>query len=279
MQMITGLINPSTLGNCTRQNSQVDSFIWLSYRWWLHANPPINKTAPSLATVKETVSKLMDGKTAGINNISTEILKILKAGGEAMIRRMHGMLSAVWQFSAIPLDWRRGLLVHIWKGKRDRQNCNNYHGVKLCSVSGKVLDYLLLMRIQSHLLKYQKSEQSGFTPGKSTVDKILALRFLVELTWVLTGTPRSLCRYQEEFWLSASWVTPGHFAHPWDSCMDWWLAFILGLRVMWNVGDAFLAFSLLIRESRKGASFLQHFSTLAWVVTWSFLRSTFLCFP
>ena len=36
------------------------------------------------------------------------------------------------------------------------------------------------MRVRSHLLKYQRPEQSGFTPGKSTADRILALRVLVE---------------------------------------------------------------------------------------------------
>ena len=50
----------------------------------------------------------------------------------------------------------------------------------LLSVPGKVLAHLLLMRIRSHLLKYQRSEQSGFIPSKSTTDHILVLRVLVE---------------------------------------------------------------------------------------------------
>ena len=45
---------------------------------------------------------------------------------------------------------------------------------------GKVLAHVLLTRIRSQLLKYQRPEQSGFTPGKSTIDRILALRVLVE---------------------------------------------------------------------------------------------------
>ena len=36
------------------------------------------------------------------------------------------------------------------------------------------------MQVRSHLLKYQRPEQSGFTPGKSTTDRILALQVLVE---------------------------------------------------------------------------------------------------
>ena len=43
-----------------------------------------------------------------------------------------------------------------------------------------MLAHLLLTRIRSHLLKHQRPEQSGFTPGKSTTDRILALRVLGE---------------------------------------------------------------------------------------------------
>ena len=141
------------------------------------ADPPVDETPPSLAEVREAVNKLKCGKAAGICNVSAEMLK---AGGEAMIRGLHAVLSAVWQSGTIPPDWKRGLVVPIWKGKGDRQDCNNYRGITLLSVPGKVLAHLLLMRIRSQLLRYQRPEQSGFTPGKSTTDRILALRVLVE---------------------------------------------------------------------------------------------------
>ncbi|KAG0726185.1 LINE-1 retrotransposable element ORF2 protein [Chionoecetes opilio] len=106
--------------------------------------------------------------------------ELLKAGGEAMIRGLHAVLTAVWQSGTIPPDWKRGLVAPIWKGKGDRQDCNNYRGITLLSVPGKVLAHLLLTRIRSHLVKHQRPQQSGFTPGKSTTDRILALRVLVE---------------------------------------------------------------------------------------------------
>ena len=90
-----------------------------------------------------------------------------------MIRGLHAVLTTVWHSGTIPPDWKKGLVVPIWKGKGDR-------GITLLSVSGKVLAHLLLTRIRTHLLKHQRPEQSGFTPGKSTTDCILALRILVE---------------------------------------------------------------------------------------------------
>ena len=61
---------------------------------------------------------------AGICNISAELLK---AGGEAMIRGLHAVLTAVWHSgNTLPPDWKKGLVVPIWKGKGDRQDCSNY---------------------------------------------------------------------------------------------------------------------------------------------------------
>lgn len=141
------------------------------------ADPPIDEAPPSLDEVREAVARLRGGKAPGVCNISAELLK---AGGEAMTRGLHAVLTAVWQSGTFPPDWTRGLVIPIWKGKGDRQDCNNYRGITLLSVPGKVLAHLLLMRIRGQLLKLQRPEQSGFTPGKSTTDRILALRVLVE---------------------------------------------------------------------------------------------------
>ncbi|XP_069995970.1 uncharacterized protein [Penaeus vannamei] len=47
-------------------------------------------------------------------------------------------------------------------------------------IPGKVLGHILLRRMRDHLLRHQRPEQSGFTPGKSTRDRILALRIIAE---------------------------------------------------------------------------------------------------
>ncbi|KAG0718623.1 Transient receptor potential channel pyrexia [Chionoecetes opilio] len=174
------------------------------------ADTPIDETAPSLDEVREAVAKLRGGKAAGICNISAELLK---HGGEAMIRGLHAVLTVVWQSGTIPPDWKRGLVVPIWKGKGDRQDCNNYRGITLLSVPGKVLAHLLLARIRSHLLKHQRPQQSGFTPGKSTTDRILALRFLVErrlifaeLLEVLVMALEALHEEAKPLGLEVSWL-------------------------------------------------------------------------
>ena len=97
-----------------------------------------------------------------------------------MIQGLHRVLTAIWQTGTIPSDWIRVLVTPIWKGNGDRRDCGNYRGIMLLSVPGKVLAHLLLMRVRDHLLRTQRPEQSGLTPKKSTIDRILALLILVE---------------------------------------------------------------------------------------------------
>ena len=50
----------------------------------------------------------------------------------------------------------------------------------LLSVLGKVFARIILDRVRRHLLENQRPAQSGFTPKRSTIDRILALRVLTK---------------------------------------------------------------------------------------------------
>ena len=123
------------------------------------------------------MNRLKWGKAPGICGIHAELLK---AGGNAALMLLHAVLCSPWNTGIIPTDWKRGLVVPLWKGKGDRQDCNNYRGVMLLSVPGKVFARIIIDRVRHHLLEHQRSGQSGFTPKRSTVDRILALRVLNE---------------------------------------------------------------------------------------------------
>ena len=50
----------------------------------------------------------------------------------------------------------------------------------LLSVLGKVFARIILDKVRHHLLEHRRPEQSGFTSKRSTIDRILALRVLIE---------------------------------------------------------------------------------------------------
>ena len=143
------------------------------------ADSPVSCDPPSLEETKRAVDQVKCGKAPGGCGICAEMLK---AGRAAVFLWLHTLLCSIWNTGVIQTDWRRGVVVPIWKGKGDTQECNNYRGVSLLSVPGKVLARILLDRVCQKLLTHQRHEQSSqqllsccFTPEKSTVDRILAL--------------------------------------------------------------------------------------------------------
>ena len=73
------------------------------------------------------------------------------------------------------------IIVSLYKGKASQSECSSYRPISLLSVSEKVFAHILLARIQPLLDKCRRTQQSGFTAGRSTMDAILALRLLAEL--------------------------------------------------------------------------------------------------
>ncbi len=43
----------------------------------------------------------------------------------------------------MPEDWRKAIIVPIYKGKGKREECNSYRGISLLSVPGKIYGRIL----------------------------------------------------------------------------------------------------------------------------------------
>ena len=50
----------------------------------------------------------------------------------------------------------------------------------MLSLPGKVFAWIIIDRVHHHLLEHQHPQQSGFTPKRSMIDRIVALRVLTE---------------------------------------------------------------------------------------------------
>ena len=123
-------------------------------------DPPSNCDPPSFVETQASVNRLKWGFAPWICDIHAELLK---AGGNAVFMSLHAVLCSAWNTGIIPTDWEKGL-VPLWKGKGDHQDCNNYRGVTLLSVPGKVFARIILDRVRHHLLEHRCPEQSGFPP-------------------------------------------------------------------------------------------------------------------
>ena len=132
---------------------------------------------PTEDEVQQAMRSLKNGKAPGVCNISAEMMK---SSGPAGVAWLTSIFKAAWNTGQLPDDWRKGIILPFYKGKGSRQDCCNYRGITLLSVPGKLFAHILLSRVKERLLKQRRKEQSGFTPGRSTTDRIITLNLLLQ---------------------------------------------------------------------------------------------------
>ena len=86
------------------------------------------------------MGKLQNGKSAEDDRIVAELLK---NGEEAVTDWLWELLQTVWRTRQVPGEWESSKLVPLYK-TNDRKICNNYLGISLLNVPGKVLVLILL---------------------------------------------------------------------------------------------------------------------------------------
>ena len=126
--------------------------------------------------VEAAVKSLKKGKSAGVDNIPSELVQ---AGGEAMIDMLLIICNKIWQIGEWPTPWTQSLIITLPK-KGNLQLCQNYRTISLISHPGKVMLRILLNRLKPQAEKIIKEKQAGFRAGRSTTEQIFNLRILCE---------------------------------------------------------------------------------------------------
>jgi len=89
----------------------------------------------------------------------------------------------VWKSGAAPLDWKRAVLVALYKGKGDVRACDNYRGISLLSIPGKVYAAVLWARVAAFLDSHLLEAQRGFRKGRGLLDAVFSLRLLMSRSY------------------------------------------------------------------------------------------------
>ncbi len=123
------------------------------------------------------IRKLKLGKAPGPDGIKAEMLKY---GGEIVVDWIMWICNLAWEQSKVPEEWRKAIVVLIYKGKGKREVCNSYRGISLLSVPGKIYGRILNERMMKVTDKSVGDEQGGFRKDRGCVDQIFAVKILVE---------------------------------------------------------------------------------------------------
>jgi len=118
------------------------------------------------------MNKIKAGKTPRVCSIYPEYIQ---HGGSDTLRKLHKIVTQVWKEEVVPEEWHQGIIIPLYKGEGSKSECSNYRGITLLSVPGKVFAHIILARIKPTLLSHRRPQQSRFTPGRSTCDRIATL--------------------------------------------------------------------------------------------------------
>ena len=136
----------------------------------------INTEEPSTEELVQAARKLKNGRAPGSDRISAEMIK---ASLGACITVWITFFACIWKSEKVPEEWRKSTLIKLFK-KGDAAKCDNWRGISLLSIPGKLFSQIILRRIQTALDKHLRDEQHGFRPSRSCSDLIYVLRMMIE---------------------------------------------------------------------------------------------------
>ena len=133
------------------------------------------KTGPfTMDEYQEVKKRLKSGKASGADGIPPEVLKYCNLD-DIILQYANNLLFN----NEKPNQWSDINILPLPKSG-DLGLTKNYRGISLTSIVAKVVNRLILNRIQPKLDPLLRPNQNGYRPGRSTASHILALRRIIE---------------------------------------------------------------------------------------------------
>ncbi len=126
--------------------------------------------------VEKAISRLECGKTADMDGITAEMLKY---GGDIVVEWILLICERAWKRGEVPDDWKKAIIVPLYKSKGNRNECGSYRGISLLSVPVKVYGRLFTKRLMEVTEGKLSKEQGGFRKGRECVNQIFTVKRLV----------------------------------------------------------------------------------------------------
>ena len=130
--------------------------------------------------VKKTVESMNNKKAPGDDGITGDIYN---CAFKTLPKYITAIYNGCLKNGIFPTRWKRAKLIPIIKpGCEKSHEVSKYRPISLLNVGGKVLEKLLINRINHHLFTndYASNNQYGFTPQRNTTDAALAAREYIE---------------------------------------------------------------------------------------------------
>ena len=90
---------------------------------------------PSKEEISKAIHQTKSGKNSGPDGIPAEIFKV---GEPVLLDRLLSLFSQIWETEKLPQDFKDAQITTIYKKKGERSDCNNYRGISLLAIAGKI---------------------------------------------------------------------------------------------------------------------------------------------
>ena len=98
--------------------------------------------------VENALRKMKKGKAVGPDELPVEVWKCM---GKMGIKFLTRLFNRLLMGERMPEEWRRSVLIPIYKNKEDAQYCGNYTGIKLMSHTMKVWERIIEARLRKRV--------------------------------------------------------------------------------------------------------------------------------
>ena len=140
------------------------------------------------------MNRMKPKKSAGPDDLTAEHLKY---GGHSIIKWLTGILNSVIDVEQVPMCLKQGITIPIYKGgDKDPLDVNSYWGITLNSVISKVLESLILDRLEPLFMKVDlpHPNQSAYRKRVSCADAIFATQEVIN-RYLQGGSKVYMCLY------------------------------------------------------------------------------------
>lgn len=136
---------------------------------------------PATDEAKEAVKYMANRKTVGLDKLSAELLKLLLDDYGGLIR-FHDTTVDTWSGGKLPQKWKDAVIMVLHE--KEKADFGNYRGIFLVAHTGKVVIKTICRRLSEYceVKRVLPDAQCGFQPRRSTVDIMLVVRRLQEIS-------------------------------------------------------------------------------------------------
>lgn len=154
----------------------------------LHAAAEDLNKPLSTREIFEAINKMRNGAACDLDGLTAECLKhayFMEVDGTktyVLLHQCYDLISHVFNTGDWPTQWVCNTLTPIFKKSGDSHDMDNYRGIAVGSILGKVFSNILTHRLNCWAEQYhvRAISQAGFRPAYGPLDHIFVLRHLVD---------------------------------------------------------------------------------------------------